>query len=46
MEQVFVFIKEESQDVYNAKVLKFVCTIELSSTAKTVEAHKYVFTKD
>jgi len=46
MEQVFVFIKEESQDAYNAKVLKFVFTIELNSTAKTVEVLKYVSIKD
>jgi len=46
MEQAFVCIKEESQDAYNAKVLKFVFTTGLSSTVKIVEALKYVSIKD
>jgi hypothetical protein len=46
MEQVYVSIKEENQDAYNVEVLKYVFTIELSSTAKIAEARKYVSTKD
>ena len=44
--QAYVSIGEESQDACNATVLKFVFTKELSSTAKNVEAPKYVSIKD
>ena len=39
-------IEDESQDVYNAMVLKYVFIKELSSTVKNVEARKYVSMED
>jgi hypothetical protein len=41
-----VSIEDESQDVYNAMVLKYVFIKELNLTAKIAEALKYVSTKD
>ena len=46
MEQVCVSIEDESQDAYNAMVLKYVFIDVLSSTVKSVEARKYVFMED